>query len=484
MAREAKGSFEVRRLADGTRAFHLRFQVGRRREPLVLHERPNCTCGCGGGWDESAARNELGNILARVRAGVWQRPEPAPTFAQFAEGKEDVPLFADYARWWLDSKISGVLGDRPIAKNTISDYRGRVRHLNAFFGPYPLDQIDGEACLAFKAHLLAEARELREALDSGAEIRDRNGRLARPLGSSMIRKIIDALAAILEEAVEDDHIGHNPARGRRMRVRVPKPKRTFLEMDELASLLDAAAEQDAPMLTSPAPESAGQTATRVAELASKGLRPKQIAEQLVARSRPSHTTCGGSGQVRERATSAAESSARCWPCGVRASELCDMKIGQVRLHDRDGARFRHPGRKDRKRGPRGSDESRSGRGGDRAHRPAARDGRADRPRGLPRPERPAAVRLSRQRVGEIVAEAAKLASKKLVAKGHRPLPNTTPHSLRRTYISIALLGNEFNVKWVMGQVGHADSKMTMDVYAQLEQRMDRNHGDELRPPRS
>ena len=28
----------------------------------------------------------------------------------------------------------------------------------------------------------------------------------------------------------------------------------------------------------------------------------------------------------------------------------------------------------------------------------------------------------------------------------------------------------------MGQVGHADSKMTMDVYAQLQQRVKREHG--------
>jgi hypothetical protein len=28
----------------------------------------------------------------------------------------------------------------------------------------------------------------------------------------------------------------------------------------------------------------------------------------------------------------------------------------------------------------------------------------------------------------------------------------------------------------MGRVGHADSKMTLDVYAQLEQRVDRSHG--------
>jgi Phage integrase family len=58
-----------------------------------------------------------------------------------------------------------------------------------------------------------------------------------------------------------------------------------------------------------------------------------------------------------------------------------------------------------------------------------------------------------------------------------PAPRTTPHSMRRTYISIALLANNFDVKWVMGQVGHADSKMTLDVYAQLEQRVDRSHGE-------
>ena len=57
-----------------------------------------------------------------------------------------------------------------------------------------------------------------------------------------------------------------------------------------------------------------------------------------------------------------------------------------------------------------------------------------------------------------------------------PLPTTTPHTLRRTYISIALLANGFDVKWVMSQVGHADSKMTLDVYAQLEQRVERSHG--------
>jgi integrase len=57
-----------------------------------------------------------------------------------------------------------------------------------------------------------------------------------------------------------------------------------------------------------------------------------------------------------------------------------------------------------------------------------------------------------------------------------PLSHTTPHTLRRTYISIALIANKFDVKFVMSQVGHANSKMTMDVYAQVEQRAKRSHG--------
>jgi integrase len=86
-------------------------------------------------------------------------------------------------------------------------------------------------------------------------------------------------------------------------------------------------------------------------------------------------------------------------------------------------------------------------------------------------------RISRQRIAKIIREAAALASETREQQGLPPLPRTTPHTLRRTYISIALAANKFDVKWVMGQVGHADSKMTMDVYAHLQQRLKRGHGE-------
>jgi hypothetical protein len=107
--------------------------------------------------------------------------------------------------------------------------------------------------------------------------------------------------------------------------------------------------------------------------------------------------------------------------------------------------------------------------------PPATYGSAIRAGGLPRaqPPRPEDELWQGE---EIIRDAATHASERIAARGLPPLPHTTPHTLRRTYISIELLANNFDVKWVMSQVGHADSKMTMDVYAQLQQRAKRDRG--------
>ena len=62
--------------------------------------------------------------------------------------------------------------------------------------------------------------------------------------------------------------------------------------------------------------------------------------------------------------------------------------------------------------------------------------------------------------------------------GHAPvlLPGSS-YLLGEPHVHlIGLLATNFDVKWVMSQVGHADSKMTMDVYAQLLDRHKRAHG--------
>ncbi|MFL5904301.1 MAG: tyrosine-type recombinase/integrase [Solirubrobacteraceae bacterium] len=48
-------------------------------------------------------------------------------------------------------------------------------------------------------------------------------------------------------------------------------------------------------------------------------------------------------------------------------------------------------------------------------------------------------------------------SKRREIAGLNPLPRVTPHSLRRTYISIMLLASGGDVEYVMAQVGHADA---------------------------
>ena len=117
MPRPATGSIVLEQLDDGTRAFRLRFRAAGERERMVLHERPDCDCGCGGGWDEPAARHELGNVLARVRAGVW-RPSDRPAARAKRSAPAPAPTFHVYASRWLQGKVDGSTGARPISPRT------------------------------------------------------------------------------------------------------------------------------------------------------------------------------------------------------------------------------------------------------------------------------------------------------------------------------------------------------------------------------
>ena len=467
MAPQSKGGITVETLTDGTLAFRLRFRAHGKRQTLYLHEARDCDCDyrCGGGWNERTAAVELDNVIARVKAGVWKPPKRAARASKpIVAG---VPLFHAYSSRWLQAKIDGVNGEKPISKNTEDNYRWRLEsHLLLFFADYRMDEFDRDLCLAFKAHLLKQARERREAIAAGAVLRDGRNQRVVPLSPTSISKMIDTLAAILDEAIEDGHVEYNAARGKRMRVHVPKPKRTFLEMDELAALIDAAAAQDISLGQLVAPIELGLTAAMVAQLFSQGNSPKRIAAQVgLAKSTVSHHLGRlglevGRGYVGRRVV--VEILGR---GGPRASELCDIKIGHVRLHDPEGARFNIPDSKT-ETGIREVEMS-----------PDLVEvvvEHIDRLRRLGAPTGPEDYlvpnlkggRMSYGRVEQIVSDAAELASEELVKRGMLALPNTTPHTLRRTYISIALLAYEWDVKYVMDQVGHADSKVTLDIYAQ------------------
>jgi DNA-binding CsgD family transcriptional regulator len=231
------------------------------------------------------------------------------------------------------------------------------------------------------------------------------------------------------------------SRVRRMRLRVPKPARSFLEMDELVALTDAAAEQDAgpagSLRSAPQP---GTTAAQVAERLASGMRPAEIAADLkLAKSTVSYHARRLGVEGRQEYVGRRAVVATLGGAGLRASELCDVRLRDVRLHDSHGARLRIP---------------------DAKTEAGIRE-----------------VQLSPDLVDELLGHIERLRAAGLPTGPDGYLfPNTTPHSLRRTYISIALVANRFDVMWVMSPVGHADSKMTTDVYAQLQQRARRDHG--------
>ena len=472
--RIASGNVTLRLLADGTRAYELRFNAGAKRESITLHERPECDCGCGGGWNERAARRELSDVLARVRVGVWEREVARPRAV--SEARAEVPTFHEYASQWLQRRAEGVLGDRPLSANTRSDYLWRLRgHLLPFFGARRLDQIDAQLCLAFKAEKMRESRDLRAAIAAGADLRDERNRRRSPLGPSSLRKLISTLTAILDDAIEDGHIERNPARTKRMRVRVPKPQRSFLELDELRALIDAAGAQDPRSGRVTARPGAGETAQRVADMLTRGMSQDAIADALGRHKATINWHARRMAVVGTRYAGREFVVRVLGYSGVRNSELCDLRIGHVRLHDPGGARFHIPDAKT-ETGVRVVEMSPDLAEAFVAHLDRLR--RIGNPTGLDDyvVQNLRCGRISRQRIAEIIREASTLANETREQHALPPLPRTTPHTLRRTYISIALLANRFDVKWVMSQVGHADSKMTLDVYAQLEQRIKRDHG--------
>jgi hypothetical protein len=171
------------------------------------HERRDCDCQyrCGGGWNERTARIELRQIIARVEAGVWKKPTRRDSARSIAPG--GIPLFDDYIEYWLTARFNGVLGEKPLDVNTRRDYRWGAGHLKRFLGRYRLDRIDADLCLAFKAHKLWEAEELREALRAGVDRRDARNRRLVPLGAASLKKLLAMLAAVLQDAVEDGYVG-------------------------------------------------------------------------------------------------------------------------------------------------------------------------------------------------------------------------------------------------------------------------------------
>lgn len=209
MSRTSTGSVVVKRGKRGT-VYALRFRALGRRQYVTLGKADD-------GWDHQRAETELRHVLADVERGRWQ---PA-TEASTSEPRE-IPTFHEFASEWLERR-------RPDLKpKTIVDYEWALSlHLLPEFADYRLDAIGIREVDRYKAWKLREGK----------------------LQPNAINKTIARLAQILDEAIEDGHMGPtNPAKGWRRRARGTKPRRTWVEPEQLPSLLEAASPQMRPIL--------------------------------------------------------------------------------------------------------------------------------------------------------------------------------------------------------------------------------------------
>jgi integrase len=203
--------------------FALRFRAYGKREYLTLGTATE-------GWDDRRAEEELANVLADVRRGIWRPPEPAPVI----EEPRTEQTFHEFASEWFAARQA-----EGLAAKTLVDLKWSLsNHLLPFFASYRLSEITPQLVDAYK---VAKAKE-RAAIDAEREAARKRGEKfsERGLSNGSINHTLRHLSQVLETAVEYGLIPANPAAGKRRRLKAAKPARPWVEPEQLMALLAAA----------------------------------------------------------------------------------------------------------------------------------------------------------------------------------------------------------------------------------------------------
>jgi integrase len=369
MARPATGQVIETTTSRG-RVYALRFRAYGKRHYLTLDV-----------GSHHEAEQELANVLADVRRGIWQPPGPAPV----VEVPAEVPTFHEFASQWIADRESE-LGAR-----TIEDYKWALsNHLLPFFARHRVDEITVREVDRYRTTKLAE----------GA------------LSANSINKTLTRLSQVLALAVEYDLIPANPAAGKRRRAKGTKPRRPYVEAEQLMTMLDAAAAKP-PLL-------AGRGRALLATLAGAGLR----IDEALSLERRHVNLARGTLTIAKSKTDA----------GVRVVDLTPALRDELATY-LDRSPWKSPtdlvfptssGRKD-----------------------------------------------TRQNVRKLLfLPVIERANKKLAERKIELIGSVRPHGLRRTYASLrAACGDD--LVFISRQLGHEDVRFTLNVYAQAVKRRER-----------
>lgn len=109
----------------GGRTFALRFRAYGKRRYLRLGTADE-------GWTRRKAEDELANVLADVRRGIWR-----PHERQKAGEPVPEPTFHEFASEWLEG-----LRHEGLSENTLQDYTWQLcNHMLPFFAKHRLSEI-------------------------------------------------------------------------------------------------------------------------------------------------------------------------------------------------------------------------------------------------------------------------------------------------------------------------------------------------------
>jgi integrase len=404
LGRKKEGTVLERSWKSG-RGYALRFIAYGERQYLSLGSEHD-------GWTRQRADEELANIMADVRRGIWVPPNRNTSKA--ATATDDAPPTAEPTFGAFASERL-VARKREVAERTHEYEQWAItRHLLPYFATWPLSDITIEAVDEYRGFKAEQAEQLRAAMARKRPPRDDRKMLIRPLSAGSINKTIDVLQSYLQVAVEYGHLPANPAAGRRRRLKTPGRRPVHLDtVQHITALLEAAGQLDAATISRLHDRRAA-----IATLMFAGPRATEHTNLLWADADLTNDRI----EIGRSKTAA----------GLREIHLLPI-LKQVLITHKQASDRTGPG--------------------DLVF--ASRDG---------------TQRDKDNLRNRVLAPAIDRADDLLIARGQPPLPaGLTPHKLRHTFASILVACGEDPAS-VMAQLGHTDPAFTLRIYTHLMRR--------------
>ena len=183
-------------------------------------------------------------MMGQVARGEYVPPQPA---AAPTPAGDELPTFQVFASIVLARK------KRRVEEKTYKDLEWRLTTAMGHFGNHRVDEIDAGVADEFVEQKLVERESIEQAAAAGRPLLEsytdpRTGRThqrrRRSLSNDSINKVLAAVRQVLKEAKRRRLIDHNPLEDRECYLRSRVPLRSFLEIPQITSVIEAARQLD------------------------------------------------------------------------------------------------------------------------------------------------------------------------------------------------------------------------------------------------